>query len=172
MARGRAPLAPGVVRAWGWESADTDLPCPVQHRTAVLLSPSRQPPRPPLLLHTPRSSRQFQECLPSRPVTFCRAMWTLPLAVPGPGAQGQKTKSSWLAPDSASLGTCPSRPSRWPQRPRELRAGKEEAWRRDLACPAVASRDPAIFLWTLPPESPAPVRAALALHPSPSQRCY
>lgn len=122
----------------------------------------------PLLLHTARSSKQFQECLSSCPLSFCRAMWTLRLAVPGPGAQGQKTKSSWLALDSASLGTCPSRPSRWPQRPRELRAGKEEAWHRDLACPDVASRDPAIFLWTLPPREPCSCPGYTGSPPQPS----
>lgn len=104
----------------------------------------------------------FQGCLTSCPITFGRAMWTLPLAVPGPGAQWLKTKSSRLALDSTSLGTCPSRPSRWPQCPGELRAGKEEAWHPDQACPDVASRHPGIFLRTPPPTE----RLSAPAHPS------
>lgn len=161
-------LAHGVVRAEGWESADTDIPCPVQHRIALLLLPSWQPPGPP-----PPSShpRWFQGCLtscPIHPIHSAGPCGLFPLAVPGPGAQWQKTKSSRLALDSTSMGTCPSRPSRWPQHPWELRAGKEEAWCPDQACPDVASSDPGIFLWTSPQtESPAPVWTVLALRPSP-----
>ena len=125
--------------------ATSDSPPPLAILAATRTTPSFFTP--------PFFTPWFQGCLtscPIRPIHSAGPCGLFPLAVPGPGAQWQKTKSSRLALDSTSLGTCPSRPSRWPQRPWELRAGKEEAWCPDQACPDVASRDPGIFLWTSP----------------------
>lgn len=86
-----------VGRARGPVSADTDMRRPVQRGTVLFSSPSWWPPGP--------HSQRFQGCLTSCPIRL-RATWTLPPALPGPGAQQQKSKSSRLALLSTTLGTC------------------------------------------------------------------
>lgn len=97
------------------------------------------------------------------------------LAVPGPRAQWQKRKSSRLALDSPSLGTClggcacPSLPRQMATAPWDLQAGEAEVWHLDQVpltgflypgkFPQIPSqREDPVHLWTV-----------LALCPSPAQ---